>query len=164
MVIIRNGKRSDAAGMAEVYNHYVRTSPVIFSNIVYDERMMEDKIDRLALIDNFPFLIAESEGKVVGYGYAHYWQPDPVYSQSWELTMYLSDEASGQGIGSEIIRRLVNESRSRGAHTLVAFVTEGNLPCERMLSKAGFSLIGVFKEVGYKFGNYLNDALYQLIL
>lgn len=164
MIIIRKGSRFDADGMARIYNHYVRTSPVIFSHIELDERTMSEKIDRLELNDKFPFLVAESYGTILGYAYAHSWQPDPVYSRSWELTMYLSDEASGKGLGSELIRRLILQCKERGAHTLVAFVTEGNLPCERMLHKAGFTLIGVFKEVGYKFCEYLNDALYQLIL
>ncbi len=162
--IIRKGSVKDAAAMAEIYNHYVRTSTVIFSNIQLSPAEMEKKIINLGLGTPFPFIILEIEGEICGYAYAHYWHPDPVYSGTWELTAYISPSASGHGHGTAMLIRIIEECRQAGAHTLISCVTEGNVACERMMKKTGFNLRGILPEVGYKFGEYLNDALYQLSL
>lgn len=162
--MIRNGELSDAAAMAHIYNHYVRTSPVIFSNRTLSGDDMRDKLRRLGAGRQFPFLVAEADGAVAGYAYAHLWQPDPVYAHTWELTIYLAPEACGRGLGTELITRLVEACRRQGAHTLVSCVTQGNTPCERLHLRAGFGLAGVLKAVGHKFGRYHDDALYQLQL
>ena len=161
---IREGKESDAAAMAEIYNHYVRTSPVIFSDRCLTAGEMADKLRRLGVGSRFPFLIAGEGGNVVGYAYAHLWQPDPFYDRTWELTMYLDAQACGKGLGSRMLAMLIDECRRRGAHTLVSCVTEGNSACERMHDRAGFFLAGRMPEVGCKFGNYYADVIYQLML
>ncbi|MEE1207888.1 MAG: N-acetyltransferase family protein [Muribaculaceae bacterium] len=164
--IIRKGTVADAARVAEIYNHYVRTSPVIFSNTELTADEMAAKIERLRLGDPFPFSVAvdEASGQVAGYCYAHLWQPDAVYSRSWEITIYLAADTGGRGIGTALLGRMISECRELGAHTLVSFVTRGNTPCERLHTSAGFRLVGVVEQSGFKFGKYYDDAIYQLIL
>lgn len=164
MFSIRTGCMADAADMARIYDYYVAESEVIFSNRLLDAIEMRDKLERLGVGERFPFLIAEAHGKVTGYAYAHLWQPDPVYGGTWELTMYLDHECRGMGIGTALMDRLVEECRKGGAHMLLSCVTQGNQACERMCARAGFKLAGVLPETGFKFGRYLNDALYYLLL
>lgn len=163
-MIIRSGTVQDAAAMVCIYNHYVRTSPVIFScqTLTVDE--MKEKIDRLELGARFPFLVAESEGRIIGYAYSHLWMPDPVYARSWEVTIYLDKDSCGQGAGSALLSELVDRCREAGAHILVSWVTEGNIACERLHLRTGFTLTGRIPESGWKFGKYWNDCVYQLIL
>lgn len=161
---IRRGHAGDAAGMAAIYNHYVAESDVIFSNTQLTAADMQAKIARLALGDRFPFLVAESAGRIVGYAYAHHWQPDPVYDLTWELTMYLAHDILGHGLGSRMLERLVDECRCGGAHVLVSCITEGNAPCERMHLRAGFTRAGCIPETGFKFGRFLNDVIYYRLL
>lgn len=163
-MIIRFGTLDDAAEMARIYNHYVRTSPVIFSCKTLTENEMKEKIRGLELGVRFPFLIAESEGRTIGYAYAHLWMPDPVYSRSWEVTIYLDKDACGKGAGSALLSELVEQCRDAGAHILVSWVTEGNIACERLHLRTGFTLKGRIPESGWKFGKYWNDCVYQLIL
>lgn len=150
--------------MARIFNHYVRTSPVIFSNRTLSEDDMRDKLRRLGAGSEFPFLVAEADGALAGYAYAHLWQPDPVYGRTWELTIYLAPQACGRGLGTRLLTALVEACRRRGAHTLLSCISQGNEPCERMHRRAGFGLAGVLTGVGYKFGRYYNDAFYQLQL
>lgn len=161
---IRAGRIEDAAAMAYIYNYYVRTSPVIFSDKELSADEMAEKLRRLGAGDRFPFLVAEEDGMFAGYAYLHLWQPDPVYGRTWELTIYLSDKACGKGCGSAMLNKLICKARDLGAHSLISCISEGNAPCERMCVNAGFTLNGRFQEVGYKFGRYYNDAVYQLIL
>lgn len=150
--------------MAEIFNHYVRTSTVIFSNIQLTESDMRAKIAAMRLGEHFPFFVDEEDGRINGYCYAHYWQPDPVYAATWELTMYLAPDTRGRGLGTAMLRHIIDACRDRGAHTLISCITGGNLPCERMHLAAGFTLAGTLRSVGYKFGLHLDDVLYQLLL
>lgn len=161
--MVRKGNLNDAAVMAKIFNHYVATSTVIFS----DRQLSADGFrQKIAGVDgSYPFFIAETDsGEMAGYCYAHRWMPDPVYGRSWEITIYLSHKFTGRGYGRQLLQAVIDESRRLGAHTLVSCITAGNTPCERLHTSCGFRHIGTFREVGYKFGQYLDDALYQLIL
>jgi len=68
---IRAGRIEDAAAMADIYNYYVRTSPVIFSNKELSAKEMAEKLRRLGAGDRFPFLVAEEDGMLSGYAYLH---------------------------------------------------------------------------------------------
>ncbi len=161
--MIRKGNLNDAAAMAGIFNHYVATSTVIFSNRQLSEADMRLRLEPVA--GRFPFYVDEDEnGEVTGYCYAHSWHPDEVYGRTWEVTIYLRHDITGRGIGSALLESVVAESRRMGAHVLMSFITEGNEPCERMHRRVGFRLEGLFREVGYKFGRYLNDAVYYLKL
>ena len=72
--------------MARIFNHYVATSTVIFSNDILSAERMADKIRPVC--GRFPFFVSvdDATGEVMGYCYAHLWQPDPVYGRTWETT------------------------------------------------------------------------------
>lgn len=160
--MIRPGTLDDSAAIAEIFNHYVRTSTVIFSNRVLSAEDMHMKLESVA--GHFPFLVWEEDGRVTGYCYAHFWHPDPVYSRTWELTEYLAHDFRGRGVGRTLLEAVIEQCREAGAHTLISCITAGNEPCERMCRRLGFELRGVFPAVGYKFNQYLDDAIYQLML
>lgn len=101
---------------------------------------------------------------MLGYCYAHKFHPDPVYAETWELTAYLDKNATGKGIGTKLLRFLIEQCRLAGAHTLVTFVTGGNEPCERMMASLGFVQTGIIRQSGHKFNQYLDDVIYQLLL
>ncbi len=160
--MIRQGAISDANAMAEIFNHYVATSTVIFSDRILSGDDMCLKLE--PVIGNFPFYVSENNGVVDGYCYAHHWLPDPVYGETWEITIYLRHDVIGRGIGSNLLKIIIDDCRRLGVHVLISFITHGNIPCERMHISAGFQLRGVLKGVGCKFGQYLDDAVYTLNL
>ena len=161
--MIREGTINDAAEMVKIFNHYVATSTVIFSERQLSADEFLPKLD--GVVGEFPFYIAEAEdGTMIGYCYAHRWMPDPVYGRSWEVTIYLNHNFLGQGYGRRLLDIVIEESRQKGAHSLVSFITGGNAPCESLHKACGFEVCGVIKEAGYKFGQYLDDVVYQLIL
>lgn len=164
MLTLRPGTLSDAPKMAEIFNHWVRTSTVIFSN---HELSADEMAKKLTPIINggFPFFVATDDNDMVmGYAYAHAYHPDPVYSGSWELTEYLSSNALGNKTGTRLFHALVDECKTRGAHVLISCITAGNEACERMNLSAGFTLSGIIPQAGYKFGLWLDDAIYTKIL
>ena len=160
--IIRPGTVDDATAMAEIFNYYVATSDVIFTERQHTEADMRARIE--PVIGRFPFMVAEQGGKVIGYCFAHLWQPDPVYRYTWELTEYLSPEAVSHGVGSALLKAVVDDCRRMGAHSLISWVTGTNEPCLRMLARVGFERLGCLKQSGFKFGRWHDDVFLQLML
>lgn len=153
---------ADAAAMADIFNYYIQNSTVIFSNRL---RTPDDICAQLdPVVDRYPFFVCEEDGVVTGYCYAHAYHPDPVYASTWEITIYLRNGFLGRGIGSALLEAVVDASRRGGAHTLISCVTGGNIPCERMHLRAGFTRAGILRQAGYKFGQYLDDVMFQLLL
>lgn len=163
MVTIRKGDVSDAGAIADIFNYYIRTSDVIFSNRERSAAEMREKLESV-IAGGYPFFVSVEDGVVNGYCYAHAWQPDAVYGCTWELTEYLSHSSAGKGIGTKLLRATVEACRDSGAHTLIACVTAGNKACAGMLSRVGFRLVGIVRESGFKFGKYCNDEFWQLML
>ena len=162
-ISLREARPDDAAAIAGIFNHYVASSTVIFSNRIRTAAEMEQKIRDC--LGRTPFLVAQNDGgRLLGYCYAHPWQPDEVYGRTLEVTIYLAHDTLGQGIGSRLLAELIGRCRALGCHTLLSAVTEGNAPCEALHRKLGFTRVACMKEVGFKFGRYLNDVFYQLIL
>lgn len=159
---IRNGRLDDAAEIARIFNFYVRTSDVIFSEHELSEEEMKRKLAPVA--GHFPFLVAEEDGRLLGYCYAHPWQPDYVYRFTLELTEYLDHESLSKGLGTRMLQMVIDQCRAAGFHSVVSAVTGGTIPCERMHDKLGFRVVGVVKDSGFKFGRFLDDVFYQLIL
>ncbi len=160
--MIREACRDDAARIAEIFNHYVLTSTAIFSNTCVTERQMACKI--LSPEDFTPFLVNVTDGVVDGYCYAHKWSNDEVYAGTMEVTIYLHHEAVGRGTGSTLLAELIRRCRKKGVHTLVSIITDGNEASEVMHRRLGFECVGRLLGVGYKFGKYIGDAYYQLML
>lgn len=161
--MIRQGTLHDAAQIAEIFNHYVRTSPVIFSERELTATEMRSRLEQ-PLADGLPFYVSLSDDCVTGYCYAHRFMPDPVYGRTLEITVYLAPQATGRGIGTQLLRRVIADCRAAGAHTLVSFVTAGNIACERLHRRCGFTAAGLIREAGFKLGRYWDDLILQLLL
>ncbi|MBO4955614.1 MAG: N-acetyltransferase [Muribaculaceae bacterium] len=160
---IRRGTIGDAAAMARIFNHYVATSDVIFSDTHLSAGDMAARLAPIA--GKFPFMVAEGDdGEVIGYCYAHLWQPDPVYRFTWELTEYLDNRCCGRGVGTALLSAVISQCRQGGAHSLISCVTATNEPCINMLIRLGFERVGCVAQSGYKFGRWHDDVFLQLML
>lgn len=137
---------------------------MIFSTTTHTAESMAAKLEGMQVGSKYPFVVAEEDGKVIGYAYAHTWMPDPVYGRCLETTIYIDKECRGNGVGSQLLGRLVDACRATDAHVLVAMITGGNEPSEKMALRAGFRKVGVIYQSGYKFGRYYDDVLYELLL
>ncbi len=162
--MIRKGTLDDAADMAAIYNHYVATSTVIFSNKQLTSGEMRTKLEPL-VADGYPFWVWEVDGVVRGYIYAHPWQPDEVYCHTWEIAVYVDKDCRGMRVGHQLLDALVKSCREEErVRVLISCITEGNVASERLHEGFGFKRVSRFEGVGYKFGEWLNDVHYQLTL
>lgn len=160
--MIRKVHPEDAEAIASIYNEYILHSTITFDT----EPMTKKEMHRLvvAISADYPYFVYEEEGVVKGYCYAHNWKAKSAYRQTWEITLYLSPEIQGRGIGTRLLGHLIVECRRLKAQALIACITEGNTVSEALHKKLGFKKVSHFEKVGAKFGRLLDVVDYELIL
>ena len=155
--MIREVRQASAA----INNHYVMHSDASFDTEPTDGETMRQRIAAIAAA--CPYFVCEEEGEVVGYCFAHPWKARPAYGLTLETTVYLAPGHTGKGIGRALMLQLIEACR-RGIHVLIACITGGNRPSIALHEALGFQAVSHFREVGRKFGRWLDVVDYELIL
>ena len=159
-VLIREVSAEDIRAVTEIFNHYIENSTASFNIKPFTIGEMEERME--SIYPEYPYFVAELNGEIVGFCYAHPWKEREAYKHTWESTIYLSPSAVGKGIGERLMRRLIQESPLKGCRVMIACITGGNNASIRLHEKLGFRQVSHFRNVGYKFGNYLDVVDYQL--
>ena len=160
---IRDAAPSDSGSLARIYNFYVKDTIVTFEEEpVSAARMMSRLQDvQTALL---PWLVAESGGEVVGYACATKWKDRYGYRFSAEVSVYLDPGQAGLGIGSKLYQRLLPVLRSGGVHVAIGGIALPNDASVALHEKFGFERVAWFKEVGFKFDQWIDVAYWEKIL
>lgn len=112
----------------------------------------------------FPYLVAEKGGLVLGYAYAGPFRPRPAYRFIVEDSVYIAPEAKGQGVGWLLMQALIEASRSAGFRQIIAVIGDGHSDSAsvRLHEKLGFRHAGRLEGSGYKHGRWLDTVFMQL--
>jgi len=144
-----------------IYGHHVLHSPATFEldPPSFDEMLRR----RRALVDNdYPYLVAERDGHIVGYTYAGPYRPRPAYRATVENSIYIHPDHERQGIGRALMRALIVECARRDFRQVIAVIGDSaNLASIKLREDAGFRLVGTLQSVGFKFGRWLDSVLMQ---
>jgi L-amino acid N-acyltransferase YncA len=161
-VAVRLAERGDAAAIREIYNREVITSTVTFDLV---PRSLEDQRAWLAAHSGVhPAVVATEDGAIVGFGSLSPYRDRPAYATSVEDSVYVRHDRRGGGVGRLILLELVRLATVHGFHAVLARVV-GNHQVSIALHRAcGFELVGVEREVGRKFGRWLDVAVLQRLL
>lgn len=162
--MIRSVESEDITSIVEIYNHFITETTVTFeTNIITPE----DIRSRVAKVhsDELPWLVAsDAQGKVIGYAYASKWRERFAYRFSVEITVYLSHNAVGNGLGTQLYKALFSELKSRSIHSVIGGITLPNQASVALHEKFGLEKVAHFKEVGFKFDQWLDVGYWQGIL
>ena len=153
---------ADAGRIAAIYNKYIADTTITFETEPVSVEVMRGRIDSIS--SAFPYFVYEYDGELLGYCYAHLWKEREAYSKTLETTVYLAPEACHQGIGSRLMRLLIEECRRQGYHALIACITADNLSSLRFHKRLGFRQVSRFSEVGRKFDRWLDVIDLELVL
>jgi phosphinothricin acetyltransferase len=160
--MLRNCTPADADRICAIYNHYVLETVVTFEErpVTVDEmaRRIADVTAR------YPWLVYESNGEVCGYAYAAPWKERSAYRYSVESTIYLAPQVTGQGIGTLLYAALLDALRGTEVHCAVGGVSLPNEASVALHEKLGFTKIGHFREVGWKFDRWVDVGYWQIVL
>lgn len=158
--MIRPVSHIDIPPIAEIYNHYIRETAVTFE----EEEISSDEIRaRIQKVGSagLPWLVAEQEGKVVGYAYATKWKERSAYRYSVEISVYVAHDERGKGWGTKLYEALFGELRNREAHLVIGGITLPNTSSVALHEKFGMEKVAHFKEIGFKFGEWRDVGYWQ---
>lgn len=160
--MIRDVTRNDAKNIAAIYNDYILNTTISFETEPLSEEQMRCRIAEISA--HCPYFVWEGDGEIAGFCYAHPWKERAAYSGTLETTVYLSPQYQGKGIGTKLMKKLINTCRDKGFRVLIACITANNTTSIEMHRRLGFKQVSHFKQVGEKFGQPLDVIDMQLIL
>ncbi len=159
---IRVANTNDAQALLDIYGYYVENTAITYE---YDVPSLEDFKGRIKHIveNNYPYLVAESDGKIIGYAYADKFQSRPGYAWNAEMTIYLDNSVRSKGLGRKLYTLLEEVLKAQGVVKLIALITppdnEEDLktyPSMRFHEKLGYKPVAKLDNCGYKFNRWYN--------
>ena len=161
-VVIRLAERRDAAGIRAIYNHYVTESTALFDMV---PRTLDEQVQWLdEHAGGHPAVVAEVDGEIVGFGSLSVFRPRPAYATTVEDSVYLLDGQQGRGIGRRLLEELLRLAAAHGFHAVIARITGANDASIGLHAACGFEIVGTEREVGRKFGQWLDVVEMQRML
>lgn len=160
--MVRPATKNDAKQITDIYNYYILNTTVTFEKTPIDSDTMVERILQTQI--KYPWLVLEVEEQILGYAYATDWKPRGAYRHSVEATVYLKHDQSGHGYGSRLYAELINQLSNLKVHTIIGGIAQPNDGSIALHEKFGFKKVAHFKEVGYKFDQWIDVAYWQLIL
>lgn len=161
---VRKAERKDIEALLEIYNYEVLYG---VSTLDINARTTEQWTEWYENhnIKNHPLIVSEEDGVVTGYATLSSYRQKEAYASTVELSIYVHPDHRGKGVGSILMGEIINMAKAdETVHTVVSVITSGNAASERLHSKFGFTFSGTIKEVGMKFGKYLDISNYYLVV
>ena len=163
-VTIRPAAHADVPGITRIYAHAVEHGTASFELTAPDQAEMTRRFNELAT-NGFPYLVAVVDGAVVGYAYAGPYRTRPAYRFTVENSVYVAHDSHRRGVGKALLQALIEACTEKGFRLMVAVIGDSNQAASIGLHEAaGFEHAGIFKNIGYKFGRWLDSVQMQRAL
>ena len=161
---IRSATREDLPAILEIYNDAVLHTTATYD---YEPRTMDQRIEwfQSHAREGYAIFVAEDDsGRVMGWSALNSYHGRPGYRFTTENSVYVAADQRGRGIGKLLLAPLIDAARQRGLHAIIAAIDATNDVSIRLHEKFGFKTVGHFKEVGFKFGRWLDVVYMELVL
>lgn len=159
---IRPYKTDDTQAILDIVNHNILHSTSLYDYNIrsYEQQktILEEKINK-----NFPVIVAELDGIVVGFGMYSEFRFREAYQFTVEHSVYVSEDFQSKGVGKQLLQELINLARKQKLHTMIGVIDSENQSSIVFHEKFGFKTVGIIKESGYKFDRWLDSVLMQLL-
>jgi L-amino acid N-acyltransferase len=158
-VVVRDATEADLPAILEIYNEAIANSTATFDE---EPKTLEERRQWFRET-RYPHgtIVAERGGEVAAWGSLRPFRPKAAYRFTAEDSVYVHEAHRGVGVGRMVLARLLEMAEERGFHAVMAGIAEGNPASERVHASLGFWLAGVEREVGYKFGRWLDVAWWE---
>lgn len=163
--VLRHAGESDLPAITALYATEVAGGTATFETTPPG---LDEMMQRFIAVQRhgLPWLVAEVDGLFAGYAYASPFRPRPAYRYGVEVSIYVETDARRRGVGRALLEALIVRTRDRGLRHLIGAISdsdtsEASIALHRAL---GFRDAGVYRQVGWKFGRWLDVTLMQLDL
>ncbi len=159
LITYRIATLEDGDAILDIYRPYVESTTVTFETTVPTPEEFRRRMEGILL--QFPFLVAEAEGRILGYAYASPYRPRAGFAWTPELSVYVWEGCHGNGIGSHLYAALLDLLRIQGYQNVCAIVSWPNPESEKLHGRFGFRLAGLQKKCGFKHGQWCDVAIFE---
>jgi len=161
---IRPSTEKDVDAITRIYAHYVHTSTATFELEPPSADEMASRRSKILAL-GLPYLVAEQDGKVLGYAYAGQYRPRPGYGYTIEDSVYIDPEHLGQKLGQALLTALIDTCEQGPWRQMIAVIGDtANTASMRLHERFGFRAIGTLNSVGWKFNRWVDSILMQRAL
>ena len=159
---VRLAQHSDGEAIRAIYNREVTGSTVTFDMVPRSPEEQRRWLEEHS--GAHPALVAVERGTVVGFGSLSPYRSRPAYSTTVEDSVYVHPDRRGGGVGRAVLSELVGLAQAHGFHAVMARIVGGHDASIGLHRVCGFEVVGVEKEVGRKFGQWLDVVLMELLV
>ena len=158
MISIRTATEADAANLLSIYRPHVVDTAVSFETELPTVEQFAARIKKI--LDGWIWLVAEEDGKCVGYAYGTLHRERAAFRWTTETSAYVHADHQHKGIGRALYIKLFEILRQKGYCTAIAVITLPNDASITLHQKLGFTTIGTFQRVGWKFNRW-HDVIWM---
>lgn len=163
MIEVRTASDRDLPAVLDIYNHAILTTTAVFSYQPHTLEMRREWL-RGKQDGGYPVLVAERAGEVVGFATYGPFRAWPAYKYTIEHSVYAAPHVRRAGVGRALMDCLIEHAREREYHAVIAGIVADNEPSLRLHEALGFVEVAHFREVGFKFGRWLDLKFLELLL
>jgi L-amino acid N-acyltransferase YncA len=165
MLTLRPARVADVPQIAAIYAHAILNGAASYE---YDPPTVGEMTTRFEAITgaNFPYLVAQEDGRVLGYAYASHFRTRPAYRFMVEDSVYIAPDSQGKGVGTLLLAELIARCEASGFRQMIAVIGDAanSLPSARLHSIMGFVECGRIRNSGFKFDRWCDTLLMQRAL
>lgn len=163
MVEIRDAREDDLRGILEIYNDVIASSTAVYRD---DPATLDDRHEWLLArrAQGYPVLVATDDSGVVGFASYGDFRAPPGYRFTVEHTVHIRADQRGRGVGTALMRELIAHAKQQGKHVMVGGVDAENEASLRFHERLGFVRVASLRQVGYKFGRWLDLVFVERVL
>jgi phosphinothricin acetyltransferase len=163
MIDVRLALDADLPEILAIYNRAIATTTAVFDDRPHTLDMRREWLEgkRAARL---PVLVAVDDGNVLGFATYGPFRAWPGYKYTVEHSLYVAERAWRRGIGRTLMRAVLADVGDRGYHAVIAGIEAANEPSLRLHESLGFVEVAHFREVGFKFGRWLDLKFLELLL
>ena len=162
-IIIRDASEDDLMDILNIYNEVILNTTAVYSEKPHTLEMRKEWF-RDRVNNNFPVFVADIDGKIAGFSSFGHFRVWPCYRYTVELSVYVEVSQRGKGVSKILLQSLIDQAIKMNIHAMLAGISADNEVSINLHRSFGFIEVAHFKEVGYKFGRWLDLKFLELIL
>lgn len=164
MISIRDARESDLPGILAIYNHVIENTTAVYSYKPHTLAMRREWFTARKK-DGLPVFVAVTEeGKIAGFSSYGPFRAWPAYKYTVENSIYVSEQHRGKGIAKKLMEPLIAAAKAANMHAIIAGIDASNDASVQLHRSFGFEEVAHFRQVGYKFGRWLDLKFLELLL